>query len=218
MKLINCMIKLPNLKTIGIIAFVILLIYCWGITQYAFKQKEDKEIAQEERDQAVAVATRQKEETTFYINAYNEQVAKVKSAEITLDNVNRLIDTKDFEWLKRFNTLKKKYQNLESASNINMSFRGDSIIKRTIYVPCADTLELFRYHIKDEYNYIDAVVLDTPIFELKAPIYIVSLWERKKILGLRIGKKEYFTEATTSNNLIRVDSIVNFSISRRRRK
>ncbi len=212
------MIKLPSIKTIGIIAIAILLIYCWSVTRYALKQKEEKEYAQEERDQAVAIAANKTEETTFYINKYNQEVAKVKSTEISLDNVNRLIDTKDFEWLKRFNTLKKKYQNLESASNINMSFRGDSIIKRTIYVPCADTLELFRYHIKDEYNYIDAVVLDTPIFELKAPIYIVSLWERKKILGLRIGKKEYFTEATTSNNLIRVDSIVNFSISRRRRK
>lgn len=212
------MIKIPNLKTIGIIALVILLLYCFGVTQYALKQKEDKEFAQTERDQAVAVATKQKEVTTFYINAFNEQVAKVKSAEISLDNANRLIDTEDFKWLKRFENLKKKYQNLQQATSVNLSFRGDSIIKRTIYVPCADTVKLFRYYIHDEFNHIDAVVLDTPIFELKAPIYIVSLWERKKILGLRIGKKEYFTEATTSNNLIRVDSIVNFSISRRRRK
>lgn len=43
------MIKLPSIKTIGIIALAILLIYCWGITQYALSQKEEKEIAQKKR-------------------------------------------------------------------------------------------------------------------------------------------------------------------------
>lgn len=211
------MIKLPSLKAAGIIVIILILLYAWGVTQYAIDQKEQKETAQTERDQAVAIATQQKEETTFYRNAYNEQVAKVKSTEISLDNVNRLIETKDFDWLKRFNNLKKKYQNLEQASNINISFRGDSVIKRTIYVPCSDTLELFRYYIHDEFNHIDAVVLDTPVFELKAPIYIANFWERKKFLGLRIGKKEYFLEATTPNKLIRIDSLVHYTTGRRRK-
>lgn len=211
------MIKLPNLKTIGIIALVILLIYCWGITRYALKQKEQKEYAQDERDQAVAIVTKKTEETTFYINKYNQEVAKVKSTEISLDNVNRLIESKEFEWLKRFETLKKKYQNLEQATSIKMSFRGDSIIRRTIYMPCADTVKLFRYYIHDEFNHIDAVVLDTPVFQSRIPINIVGLWERKKFLGLRIGKKEWFIEATTPNKLYPIDSLVNYTIRRRRK-
>jgi hypothetical protein len=211
------MIKIPSLKTIGIIVIILILIYAWGVTQYAIKQKEEKEIAQTERDQAVAIATQQKEETTFYMNAYNEQVAKVKSTEISLDNVNRLIETKDFEWLKKFNSLKKKYQNLEQASNINISFRGDSLVKTVVYLPCEDTVELFRYYIHDEFNHIDAVVLDTPVFEIKAPIYIANFWERKKFLGLRIGKKEYFLEVTTPNDLISIDSLVHYTTGRRRK-
>lgn len=211
------MIKIPSLKTIGIIVVILILIYCWGVTQYALKQKEEKEIAQTERDQAVAIATQQKEETTHYKNAYNQEVARVKSTQISLDNVNRLIETKELSWLKQFNGLKKKYRNLEQASSVDMSFHGDSIIRRTVYVPCSDTLKLFRYYIHDEYNFIDAVVLDTPIFELRAPIYIVNPWERKKFLGLRIGKKEYFLEATTPNKLIRIDSLVHYTTGRRRK-
>lgn len=211
------MIKLPSIKTIGIIALVILLIYCWSVTRYALKQKEEKEYAQEERDQAVAIAANKTEETTFYINKYNQEVAKVKSTEISLDNVNRLIESKEFEWLNRFETLKKKYKNLASASSVSVSFKGDSVIKRTIYVPCADTIKLFRYYIHDEFNHIDAVVLDTPVFQFKAPIYIADLWQRKKVLGLRIGRKEYFREATTPNKLITIDSLVHYTIGRRRK-
>ena len=211
------MIKLPSLKVIGIIIGILILIYCWGVTQYALKQKEEKEIAQTERDQAVAIATQQKEETTHYKNAYNQEVARVKSTQISLDNVNRLIETKELSWLKQFNGLKKKYRNLEQASSVDMSFRGDSIIRRTIYVPCSDTLKLFRFYIHDEYNYIDAVVLDTPVFELKAPVYIANLWDINKFLGLRLGIKEWVTEATTPNKLIRIDSLVHYTTGRRRK-
>ena len=211
------MIKIPSLKTVGIIVLILILIYAWGVTQYALKQKEEKEIAQTERDQAVAIATQQKEETTHYMNAYNQEVARVKSTQISLDNVNRLLETKELSWIKQFDGLKKKNRNLEQAASINMSFRGDSVIRRTIYVPCSDTLKLFRFYIHDEYNYIDAVVLDTPVFELKVPVYIANLWERKKFLGLRIGKKEYFLEATTPNKLLRIDSLVHYTTGRRRK-
>lgn len=210
------MIKLPTLKTLGIVAVILLLLYAWGVTKYALTQKEEKEFAQTERDEAVAMATNQKEETYFYLNAYNYEVAKVKSAKISIDNLNRMLDAKEFSWLKQFESLKKKYQNLEQATSINMSFRGDSIIRRTIYMPCADTVKLFRYYIHDEFNHIDAVVLDTPVFQSRIPINIVGLWERKKFLGLRIGKKEWFIEATTPNKLYSIDSLVNYTIRRRR--
>ncbi len=210
--------KLPSLKTIGIIVIILLIIYAWGATQFAISQKKAKEVAQTERDQAVAIATQQKEETTHYRNAYNNEVARVKDTQMTLDNVNRLFETKELSWLKQIEGLKKKNKNLESATRVDMSFRGDSIIRRTIYVPCSDTLELFRYYIHDEFNYIDAVVLDTPVFELRAPVYIAALWQRKKFLWLRIGKKEYFTEATTPNKLIRIDTLTHFTIGRKRRK
>lgn len=211
------MIKIPSLKTVGIIAVVILVLYAWGATRVAINQKNAKEEAQAERDQAVSIATKEKEETIFYRNAYDQQVAKVKSTELSLDNVNRLIETKELNWLKQFESLKKKYQNLEQATSINMSFRGDSIIRRTIYMPCSDTMKLFRYYIHDEFNYIDAVVLDTPIFQSRIPINIVGLWERKRVLGLRIGKKEWFIEATTPNKLYPIDSLVNYTIRRRRK-
>lgn len=210
------MIKIPSLKTVGIIAVVILVLYAWGATRFAISQKNAKEEAQAERDQAVSIATQQKEQTIHYLNAYNQEVAKVKSTEISLDNVNRLMETKEFNWLKQFESLKKKNRNLEQAASINMSFRGDSIIKRTIYIPCSDTLKLFRYYIHDEFNHIDAVVLDTPVFKSRIPIDIVGLWERKKFIGLRIGRKEWFLEATTQNKLFPIDSLVHYTIRKRR--
>jgi len=213
------MIKFPSLKTIGIIAIILILIYAWGVTQYALKQKEEKELAQTERDQAVSIATQTREEVTRYKNAYDNEVARVKDAQITIDNVNRLIETKELSWLKQFESLNRKYKNLEKATSIAMSFRSDSIKRITITAPCEnDSIKLFRFYVHDEYNFIDAVVLDTPDFEIRVPLHIAYLWERKKFLGLRIGKKEYFNEVVSPNKLISIDSLVSYTTGRRGRK
>ena len=210
------MIKLPSLRVIGIAAVVILILYAWGATQYAISQKNKKDIAETERDQAVSIATSSKSELTRYVNSLNNEVAKTKSMEISLSNINRLIDTKDMAWLKQFESLRKKYKNLESAMSVSASFQGDSIIKRTVYVPCADTLEVFRYYVHDEFNFIDAIVLDTPVFEVRVPIHVANLWGRKKFIGLRIGKKEWFTEVPTPNKLIRIDSLVSYTTGKKK--
>jgi len=213
------MIKIPSLKTIGIVVIILILAYAWGVTQYALKQKEQRELAETERDQAVSFATQQKEEVTRYKNAYNNEVARVKDTQITLDNVNRLIETKELSWLKQFESLNRKYKNLERAASIAMSVNSDSIKVITVTAPCEnDSIKLFRYYIHDEYNFIDAVVLDTPDFEIRVPLHIAYLWERKKFLGLRIGKKEYFNEVVSPNKLISIDSLVSYTTGRRGRK
>lgn len=53
--------------------------------------------------------------------------------------------------------------------------------------------EWFRIHGR--------VTADTLIVDLSVPVPLecVVIWERKKILGLRIGKKEWFKETTSAN-------------------
>jgi len=134
-------------------------------------------------------------------------------------NKNLLIETKELSWLKEFESLNRKYKNLEKATSIAMSFRSDSIKRITITAPCEnDSIKLFRFYVHDEYNFIDAVVLDTPDFEIRVPLHIAYLWERKKFLGLRIGKKEYFNEVVSPNKLISIDSLVSYTTGRRGRK
>ena len=173
------------------------------------------EFVEDERDQAVRFATNQKEATGHYINKYNQEVAKVKQSEISQDNLKRLLETRELNHLKNFESINKRLSNIESFQTISMSVRGDSI--KLVPVFLKDSLRAFRWEIKDEYNDISAIVLDSPKFKMDIPLHAVAIWQRKKFLGLRIGKKFWSTEAFTPNKLVRIDSITSFSVIKRKK-
>lgn len=173
------------------------------------------EFVSDERNQAVQFATNQKEATSHYINKYNQEVAKVKQSEISQDNLKRLLETRELSHLKNFESINKRLSNIENFKTISMSVRGDSI--RLVPVFLKDSLRAFRWEIKDEYNDISATVLDSPKFKMDIPLHAVAIWQRKKFLGLRIGKKAWVTEAFTPNKMVHIDSITSFSVIKRKK-
>lgn len=211
--------KLPSLKTIGIIAIILLILYAWGATQYALSQKNKKEIAETEREQAIKFATIEKESTAIYINKYRQQVGRTKAIELSLSNVQKLRNTERLAFLKQFESLKKNLNNLESAASFDFTMMGDSVPVIIEKVPCSDTLKAFRYTIHDEYNHISALVLDTPVFEVRVPIRAAIYWERKnKFLFWRVGKKEYSIESYSPNKLIRIEGQQLYKVARKEAK
>lgn len=170
--------------------------------------------ARHERDEFATIATHQAGRVTHFENKYKEMVTKTQAAMVSEDNVKRLSETKELEYLKHIEGLKKSMRNFENSS----VFEAEVKLPDSVLVPYAvkDTsLHFFRWLVMDKYNRIEAVVLDTPVFDMKVPINVVTYWERKrKFLGIRFGRKEYFTEAYSPNKLVRIDSVA--SVVRRK--
>ncbi len=176
--------------------------------------EEKVAFVEDERDQAVNVATGKKDSTTFYKNKYGEEVAKVKQTEISQGNLKRLLETRDLSSLKHFDDINKRMSNIESLVTTSMSIRADSIPLVPVIV--RDSIKAFEWKIKDEFNDIYAVVLDTPKFIMNVPVHTVAIWQRRKFFGLRIGKRDWFTESFTPNKLVKIDSITSFMVKKKR--
>jgi hypothetical protein len=203
------------MKRITITAIVILLLCNVGlgllVSKY-YRQAENNAIG---RDEAIRIANGARQETEVYRNKYGDQVTKTKAAELDVTNLKALAKTKELEYLKKFNV---KPRRIESTGTISTILKTDSIKYDTVYVPCDSTFtKAFHYVLHDEWNDIDALVLDTPRLEIRDKIYWVQEWQRKHkfvFKNWRFGKKEWFQEVTNENNLIRIDGQSVFVIRR----
>jgi len=66
------------------------------------------------------------------------------------------------------------------------------------------------FKLSDEFRKLDIAIVDNDISvheEMTVPLSVVNYWERKRILGLKIGKKLYVTEATSQNPHVKIDKL-----------
>lgn len=157
-----------------------------------------------------------------YKNKLGEAIAKGSVYEMTISTLNATVrNNKQLEFVKHIPDVKKK--NLEVAQSFDASFLDESVRLIPVEIPCPDgdstarrvLKHAYRWEIKDEYNDIAAIVLDTPRFNVRVPIRSVILWERKRFLGFKIGKKQWFQEAFSPNRLIRIDSQLVIRVQRK---
>jgi hypothetical protein len=180
------------------------------------KISEERDIAEADKATAIQFATGEKNKTEVYINKFNNSVARTKAAEVSLSNVNALRKTDRLEHLKEVEGLKKNLKNLESTATVTAEIKGDKIPFQTVYLPCKDSIKAFHYLLTDKWNNIDAMVLDTPKFDIKVPIQSTVYWKRKtKVLWFRVGKKEWIIESTSPNTLVQITSQDLIKVSKR---
>jgi len=202
-----------NLTTITI-GILVILLAAIGIQQVMIsKFKIRATLAENERDQAVVFATDTKKEVEIYRNKVGVVVTKSEQLELSLANVERLRETDRLQFLKQFDKLKKDLRNLEAAGTFDWLVEEDSIPMVESFVPCPDSIRVFTYRLKDQYNDIEAKVIDTPRFDIRVPINYIDYWERKWFLG----KKKWYRETTSPNKLIRLEAQESFVVSKRRR-
>lgn len=205
-----------NLKFLA----VLVVIGCM-MTTVALVQ-ENKELRQQRAD-ITGFAKLRDAQVKYYQNELGNQVAKVEAIQLENRNLRELANTKDLEYLKQFDGLKKSLKNLENAVNTNLKITtkvegklNDSTFtvlngKDTTYV-LGKTFKL-----EDNYRKLSIAIVDRNITvdeTMIVPLSIVTYWERKKILWLKIGKKHYTTEATSENPHVKIDKIQ--AISKRR--
>ena len=206
---------LPINRTTITIAILVILLAAIGIqTVRASRYKIKATLAENERDQAVVFANDNKKEAEIYLNKVGVLVTKTEQLELSVANAVRLRDTERLQFLKQFDKLKKDLRNLEAAGSFDWLVEEDSIQMVESFVPCPDSIKVFTYRLKDQYNDIEAKVIDTPRFDIRVPINYIDYWERKWFLG----KKKWYRETTSPNKLIRLVAQESFVVSKRKKR
>lgn len=205
---------IPINRTTITLGILIILLAALGIqTVRAARYRAKMVIAENEREQVITFANAAKIETEKYKNELGNVINRTEQLELTIKNVNELKETERLKFLQEFSRLKNNLKNLEEAGRFDWLIDEDSIPMEIVSVPCTDTLRAFNYRLKDEYNDIEAMVLDTPRLNIRVPIYYAELWDRKWFLG----KKRYYIETTSPNKLIRLEAQETFKVSKRKR-
>ena len=206
---------LPINRTTLTIAILVILLAAIGIqTVRASRYKIKATLAENERDQAVVFATDTKKEVEIYRNKVGVVVTKSEQLELSLANVERLRETDRLQFLKQFDRLKKDLRNLEAAGTFDWLVEEDSIPMVETFEPCPDSIKVFTFKLKDQYNDIEAKVIDTPRFDIRVPINYIDYWERKWFLG----KKKWYRETTSPNKLIRLEAQESFVVSKKKKR
>jgi hypothetical protein len=195
-------------KWLAIGIAIILFTSAIAAAKYYKDQAEQNTIG---RDEAIRIANHAEQETSIYRNKLGDTVRITKAAELNLSNFKALAETKELGWINKFENLKKDYRNLSSAGTIGSHLDGSSIKNDTVSVPCDSSgmMRAFHYRLKDEWNDIEALVIDTPRLDIRDKTYYVLEWQRShKFLfkNWRFGHKEWQQEVTNSNHLIKIDS------------
>lgn len=177
-----------------------------------FKKWRD---AEHRSEQLAKYAKSKSEDATFYKNALGQQV--IKKEVVTLDRKAFNQIHQDFSYLQQeFSGIKKNLKNIEQITKLTTSVRDTLVLANRDTLVMNQQAVVFSY--EDEWNYAKGLVFkDTTILDLKieVPVDLIVLWERKKILGLKIGKKEFTAHATSNNKSAIISGLENINIEKR---
>lgn len=187
----------------------------------------------EERDQSLDYIKSKDDSITYYVNAYGRQTARLKTSELTNRNMKELMETRELEWVKQFKSVKKNANNLESASQVSAVATGEFLIPLNNIswtidasdsnIVMRDTVHFCPPRHFDNHNewfrIQGKVTTDSIVVTPMVPIKLESVvtWERKrKFLGIRFGKKEYYSEISSPNPYVEITEVKVIRVGRKK--
>lgn len=210
---------LPFVKSnYKLIAFVVLIILVILLYVRGQSEKNRADQAERGRDAAIIMSNGWKKMSTVYKNKLGDEVIKTLALEVNNINLAALRKSDKLAWLNsdKFNGLKKNLSNLQSAESFTTEFEAKDVPEKIKYLPCKDSVKAFSFDLKDEWNDIHAVCLDTPKIEIRDKYYGVIELHRPKgwFWKFQWRKWEPVSEITNSNKLIKIDSVAVFVVRR----
>lgn len=192
-------------------------------------------ILKEERDQSLDYIKSKDDSITYYVNAYGRQTARLKTSELTNRNMKELMETRELEWVKQFRSVKKNAKNLESASQVGAVATGTfsmplelnefylfdkdgNLVKKPIDTVAVCPTRHFDNH-NEWFRIQGKVTADSIVVTPMVPIKLESVvtWERKrKFLGIRFGKKEYYSEISSPNPYVEITEVKVIRVGRKK--
>ncbi len=162
-----------------------------------------------EKSQVIEFAKKDSIALVYYKTKAGKEVAKSKQLTLSLDNTQKLIGTERLSWIRQFEGVNHRLNNLEHATRATAvavaNFKiplGDT----TILLPDSTVLRARKFTNNNKWIELTGLVLPDTVSivpRVTVPIEEVFYWQRKKILFLRIGKKEYFSDITSPNPYVK---------------
>jgi hypothetical protein len=184
---------------------------------------QEKKISQlhTERSQALAFANVEKSNTIFYKNKFGRETAKTQILDLSLRNVRELRNSDRLKFIEQFEGINNRLNNLVEVSQSNARFvREFKLPLRDTFLLNVDSTllpaKVFSY--KDSLNNISGTIIGKeikPHVEITVPLQGAMYWQRKKVLGLRIGRKKWFSDLTSTNPFVKIRSQEIIRISRK---
>jgi|GEM_PF-5034020 hypothetical protein len=184
---------------------------------------QEKKIRQlhTERQQALAFANAEKSTTSFYINKLGRETTKSQILDLSLSNARQLQNNDRLKFIAQFDGINKRLNNLDEVSQAHLQIIKDwkLPLRDTVLLSVDSTLlptKVFAY--KDSLNSIRGTITGKviqPRIEITVPLQGVMYWQRNKILGLRIGRKKWFSDITSTNPFVKIKSQETIRINRR---
>ncbi|MEK9157681.1 MAG: DUF6549 family protein [Patescibacteria group bacterium] len=163
----------------------------------------------ERHSQVLQIAKKDSLTSVIYKNQWGHEVAKSEILTLNLNDARKLATTSHLSFLTEIEGVKKNLKNLEQAVQVQakLSVFTSLPLKDTLVVFHKDSVAAKAWSYRDKYNTLQGLVLrDSTVIMGTAtvPLYGAVYWQRKKIMGLRIGAKKYFNEFTTPNHLVKI--------------
>lgn len=174
----------------ALLAFNILLLYV------LFSLYGKLTVKRDENKQLVAFSSRLSDSVEYYRDKSGIAIARSKVLLLTLENVKALQKSGQLAGLKKFKGLKKNLGNLESSIEIDIEDKapclqfsdvgeiGNPLVDSILSLPSYDSSQQQARHIN-----IEGVVYDQ---------------RKRKLLGIRFGKREWFAEFTSNDPNVKI--------------
>lgn len=202
------------------VAFIGVLTMLWIIQA---QHKENVEL-RSERGQLIKVANDSGRIARTYINLFGQEVSKNHVLDLSLRNARDMRNSQELAFLKQFEGVNKKLNNVELALKIqagviiNLKLKNDSVpqFKWPAAINSDSTARFFSYgdpSSKDpalKYNLINGVSVADSTFlegESQAPLDGAMYWHRKHHFIFKkwqFGKKEWDSELTCANPWVKL--------------
>lgn len=202
-----------SIKNKLIFSAIIFLLLALSVQTYRAQRLKIKyEAVKSDLDNVIELNIAKETELKTYFNKVGDLIYTVSNLEFSLKSVNDLRETEHLQYLSKFEKLKKDLRNVSETGVFEFILEEDKIPNGTTYIPCKDSVKVFEFKLKDEWNNIRAMVVDTPKFSITVPVYYVDNWDRKWFLG----KKTWERQSMTPNKLVKITAMTVIEVKRKK--
>jgi len=210
------MFKNLSVKLIALLFALVLI-----LTGIVATLKRKVETLSEERSQAIEFANTQTKAVSIYKTKWNNEAAQVQVLQLSLNNAKELVSNERIAFVRQFSGINKRLNNLEQISTTTATIikEWQLPLRDTTLVNIDSTIlhgKTFSY--SDSLNRIYGIVQGNqiiPKIEITVPLQGAVHWERKRVLGLRVGRKQWFSDITSTNPLVKIRQHELIKVSRK---
>lgn len=193
------------------LAMAVLLALCTGVI--IFQEKEISNLKTEKQGVIDLAKLGTDSVVTYYKNRLNRETARTSAILLSSRDAADLKNTKDLAFIKQFDALNRRMNNLDQATSTTAKLvanfqiaLGDTAI-HVYHHGDTSTIKGRKFNNHNKWIELKGVVYPDSIHidpVVNVPLESVDYWQRNKILFLRIGKKKWFHETTSPNPYVHI--------------